>query len=105
MQTRHSLRRRSATEEGLEGVEVSFHDTGTGIAMDDLDKLFVPFFTTKPQGTGLGLAISHRIVKAHDGDLDVKTSPGRGTRFTVRVPRHPEIEQVTEDTPLLESGR
>ncbi len=105
VQTRHSLRRRSATEEGLEGVEVSFHDTGTGIAMDDLDKLFVPFFTTKPQGTGLGLAISHRIVKAHDGDLDVKTSPGRGTRFTVRVPRHPEIEQVTEDTPLLESGR
>ncbi len=101
VETRLGRLRRPGSEEGLEGVEVHFVDDGPGIAMDDLDKLFVPFYTTKTQGTGLGLAISHRIVKAHEGDLEVKSSPGRGSRFTVRVPVRPELQQVTEDAPEL----
>ncbi len=103
VETRPGRLRRPGTEEGLEGVEVHFVDDGPGIAMGDLDKLFVPFFTTRPQGTGLGLAISHRIVKAHEGDLEVKTTPSKGSRFTVRVPVRPEIQQVTEDAPVLEA--
>jgi len=99
VRTRHTLLRRSGGDEGLQGVEISFVDDGPGIATDDLDKLFVPFFTTKVHGTGLGLAISHRIVRAHEGDLEVLSTPGRGSRFTVRIPMRPEIEHVTEDSP------
>jgi signal transduction histidine kinase len=102
VETRLGRLRRPGSEEGVAGVEVHFVDDGPGIAMDDLDKLFVPFFTTRPQGTGLGLAISHRIVKAHEGDLEVKTAAGRGSRFTVRVPVRPELQQVTEDAPDME---
>jgi signal transduction histidine kinase len=48
--------------------------------------LFEPFYTTKPQGTGLGLAIVHRIVEDHEGEIQVESQPGMGTRFTVRIP-------------------
>lgn len=67
-------------------LEIAVEDTGVGIPAADLDKLFVPFFTTRHDGTGLGLAISRRIVHAHGGELDVASSPGRGSTFTVRVP-------------------
>jgi signal transduction histidine kinase len=67
-------------------MEVAVEDTGIGIAPEDLDKLFVPFFTTRHDGTGLGLAISRRIVQAHGGELDVSSIVGRGTTFTVRIP-------------------
>ncbi len=67
-------------------VELSVEDTGVGITPEDLDKLFVPFFTTRHDGTGLGLAISQRIVQAHRGELDVQSEAGRGSVFTVRLP-------------------
>ena len=70
-------------------VELVVEDTGVGIAVEDLDKLFVPFFTTRHDGTGLGLAISRRIVHAHGGELDVSSTVGRGTTFTVRIPLSP----------------
>jgi nitrogen-specific signal transduction histidine kinase len=105
VETRHGRLRRPGSEEGLEGVEISFLDDGPGIALEDLDKLFVPFFTTKVHGTGLGLAITQRIVKAHEGDLEVKSKPGRGSCFTVRVPVRPEIQQVTEDHPPMTLDR
>ncbi|HJZ89366.1 MAG TPA: ATP-binding protein [Gemmataceae bacterium] len=61
-------------------------DTGKGIDPDDLCKLFRPFHTTKPGGTGLGLAMTRKIVRAHRGDIEVQSEPGRGTKFTVRLP-------------------
>jgi signal transduction histidine kinase len=67
-------------------VEVKVSDTGTGIAEENLKKLFSPFFTTKKNGTGLGLAITYRIVRNHKGDIDVESGPGKGTTFTVRIP-------------------
>lgn len=67
-------------------LELAVTDTGAGIPAEDLDKLFVPFFTTRQHGTGLGLAISRRIVQAHGGELDVRSVVGAGSTFTVRLP-------------------
>lgn len=64
-------------------------DTGLGIAAEDVDRLFVPFFTTRHDGTGLGLAISQRIVHAHQGEIDVRSVVGRGSTFIVRIPFDP----------------
>lgn len=64
-------------------------DTGAGIAPDDLSHVFEPFFSTKPEGTGLGLALVHRIVQEHGGEIDVRSTPGLGTTFTLSLPaRH-----------------
>jgi two-component system NtrC family sensor kinase len=63
-------------------------DDGPGIPAELLDRIFDPFFTTKPagEGCGLGLAISYQIVRKHGGDLAVRSRPGHGTCFTVRLP-------------------
>lgn len=61
-------------------------DDGPGIPRAELDRIFTPFFTTKPQGTGLGLPISRNIVLAHGGDLRAESGPGKGCRFTVELP-------------------
>lgn len=70
-----------------EVVEVSFQDTGEGIPKKNLDKIFLPFFTTKKQGSGLGLAAVHRIVDLHGGWIKVESREGQGTRFGVCLPR------------------
>ncbi len=69
-----------------DAVEFVVMDTGVGISPADLDKLFVPFYTTRHEGTGLGLAISRRIAIAHGGELDVRSTIGVGSVFTLRVP-------------------
>jgi signal transduction histidine kinase len=72
-------------------IEVRVRDNGTGIAPEIRDKLFQPFFTTKPtgEGTGLGLSISYDIVvQEHGGSITVDSQPGEFTEFTVRLPRH-----------------
>jgi signal transduction histidine kinase len=61
-------------------------DSGPGMPPEIMDRIFSPFFTTKPQGTGLGLAIVRKIVDAHDGRIDVGERPGGGTVFRVRLP-------------------
>ena len=61
-------------------------DTGVGISAEDLDHIFEPFFSRKPDGTGLGLATTARIVEDHRGHIDVKSAPGRGTTFTIHLP-------------------
>jgi two-component system sensor histidine kinase HydH len=67
-------------------VEVRFADTGAGIPEDTLDRIFIPFYTTKMKGTGLGLAISQRIVKGHGGTIEVQSRVGEGTEFILRFP-------------------
>ncbi len=67
-------------------LRVDVRDDGPGIPGDVLDKIFSPFFTTKPQGSGLGLAIVRKIVDAHDGRIDVSVPPGGGTQFRVTLP-------------------
>jgi signal transduction histidine kinase len=71
-------------------VEISIRDNGTGIPPEVKEKLFTPFFTTKPagEGTGLGLSISHDIiVKQHSGLIEVDTHPGEFTEFRIILPR------------------
>jgi two-component system, NtrC family, sensor kinase len=69
-------------------VEIKVSDNGGGIPQKLLDKIFQPFFTTKPtaQGTGLGLSLSYDIVKAHGGELKVATTEGQGTAFMIYLP-------------------
>ncbi len=73
----------------LDSVVFSIADNGVGIPTEHLDKIFDPFFTTKPEGkgTGLGLSTAYGIVKAHRGSLNVQSTPGQGTVFTVTIPR------------------
>jgi signal transduction histidine kinase len=70
------------------GVEIKVKDNGNGIPQKVLDKIFQPFFTTKPtgQGTGLGLSLSYDIVKAHGGELKVETKEGEGSEFIIQLP-------------------
>ncbi len=74
-------------------VEIVFSDTGAGIPGEHLHKIFDPFFTTKDasKGTGLGLAVSYGIIKKHGGDIDVTSTVGTGTTFTVRLPIHGQV--------------
>jgi signal transduction histidine kinase len=67
-------------------VQVDVADNGPGVSPDVMDKMFSPFFTTKPQGSGLGLAIVRKIVDAHDGRIDVSPRPEGGVRFRVTLP-------------------
>ena len=80
-----------ATRDLGDAVEVRVRDNGTGIPLNIRDKLFQPFFTTKPtgEGTGLGLSISYDIVtQQHGGTITVESEPGAFTEFTIRLPRH-----------------
>jgi signal transduction histidine kinase len=81
---------RASTKSLGDTVEIRIRDNGTGIPSHVKDKMFNPFFTTKPagEGTGLGLSMSHDIiVKQHGGTIDVETAPGQFTEFIVLLPR------------------
>ncbi len=69
-------------------VHISISDNGEGIPEDKIDKIFEPFYTTKPvgQGTGLGLSITYDIIKNHDGVLSVNSEPDKGTTFNIKIP-------------------
>ncbi|MEO9211282.1 MAG: ATP-binding protein, partial [Ginsengibacter sp.] len=68
-------------------IEIKVSDNGSGIPQNIVDKIFQPFFTTKPtgQGTGLGLSLSYDIIKAHDGEIKVETKQGEGTTFIIQL--------------------
>jgi PAS domain S-box-containing protein len=78
------------TRRGPERITLSIADTGPGIEPRHLERIWDPFFTTKPvgQGTGLGLSITSRIVARHGGQITVDSAPGRGARFIVEIPIH-----------------
>lgn len=67
-------------------VVLEIHDTGVGIAPDELAKVFEPFYSTRSEGRGLGLAICYTIVEKHNGTLTAESVPGQGTRFRVTFP-------------------
>ena len=69
-------------------VEISVKDNGNGIPQNIVDKIFQPFFTTKPtgQGTGLGLSLSYDIIKTHGGEIIVETREGEGSEFIIYLP-------------------
>ncbi len=71
-------------------VKISMLDSGMGISSEDIDKLFDPFFSTKEGGVGLGLSITHRIIDQHHGKIEVESTPGEGTLFTIWLPIHDE---------------
>lgn len=71
-----------------EKIQIEFEDTGTGISKEHIKKIFDPFFTTKGvgEGTGLGMSISYKIIKNHNGIIDVQSEEGKGTKFTITIP-------------------
>ncbi len=77
-----------STDDDAAGKEIHIHviDTGKGIAKENLERIFDPFFTSREFGTGLGLSISHSIVERHGGTINVDSKPEKGTRFTVTLP-------------------
>jgi signal transduction histidine kinase len=83
--------RLSAAAASGDRVEITFEDTGVGIPADHLGKIFDLYFTTKDHGTGIGLSMVYRIVQLHDGEIEVQSTPGRGTTFRVRLPRTPDV--------------
>jgi PAS domain S-box-containing protein len=84
------------TGEGSDAVWVSVADTGGGIPEEQLNRIFEPFYTTKKKGTGLGLMIVQRIVRAHNGHIEVDSQVGRGTTFRIWLPLHERKPRLLE---------
>jgi len=91
---------RSGHDENAVWIEVE--DDGCGIGKEHLNRIFEPFFTTKPvgKGTGLGLSVSYAIVRKHGGEIAVESTPGKGTKFRVNLPRVRAVANATDDTVL-----
>jgi signal transduction histidine kinase len=84
---RVEVRGTAAVRDGRPGIALAVTDTGTGIAPEHLERIFDPFFSTKPSGgTGLGLSICRDIVRAHEGAITVESAPGAGARFGIWLP-------------------
>lgn len=81
--------RRHVSEKGTEWAAVEFTDTGRGIPLEEVDRIFDPFYTTKPGGTGLGLAIARKIMDSLGGRIEVVSRAGDGATFSVFVKRAP----------------
>ena len=73
-----------------DSVVVEFEDDGSGIREEDIPRIFSPFFTTHDMGTGLGLSVVHNIISAHEGEVSVKSQPGKWTIFRVALPAAPD---------------
>ncbi|MBM7856151.1 signal transduction histidine kinase [Desulfohalotomaculum tongense] len=69
-----------------DSIIIKFIDTGTGIPPEEISRIFDPFYTTKSNGTGLGLSICYQTIQLHNGSIEVKSTPGRGTAFNIKLP-------------------
>lgn len=72
-------------------VRITVSDTGKGMTVKEVEKMFDPFFTTRKTGTGLGLAVTHQIIEQHNGGFEVQTDPGRGTELTIILPQNKKV--------------
>jgi signal transduction histidine kinase len=86
------------TGETGDDVWVSVSDTGGGIPQELISRIFEPFYTTKKKGTGLGLMIVQRIVRAHDGRIELESNVGRGTTFRIWLPLHERKPRLLTET-------
>jgi two-component system, NtrC family, sensor kinase len=94
-----TLRITTAKDLETNGVVARIADTGCGIPEENLQKIFDPFFTTKDtSGTGLGLSVSYGIINSHGGTIEVESSVGIGTTFTIRLPINPDVAHETGET-------
>ncbi len=92
------------TGENSESVWVSVADTGGGIPQEQINRIFEPFYTTKKKGSGLGLMIVQRIVRAHNGRIELESNVGKGTTFRVWLPLHERKPRLLENEPRIEHG-
>ena len=67
---------------------IEIADTGCGLTPEERDRIFTPYYTTKGHGTGLGLAVAQSVISDHNGSISVQSEPGRGTTFTIHLPKH-----------------
>jgi two-component system NtrC family sensor kinase len=74
------------TQFDTDHVQIAFIDSGCGIPVEYIEKIFEPFYTTKERGTGLGLAIARQIIERHHGEIHIDSEPGKGTTVTVILP-------------------
>ena len=95
-----------STKRGEESVTIVIKDNGDGMPQDVIDKIFNPFFTTKPsgQGTGLGLAMSSDIVREHGGTIDVESVEGSHTSMIIELPLIPPEQSVAQELESIEEG-
>ena len=77
----------TAAQASRSRVEIRVEDTGVGIPPEHLSRIFDLYFTTKERGTGIGLSMVYRIVQMHDGEIEVQSTPGHGTRFRLIFPQ------------------
>lgn len=84
-------------------VEVRISDTGRGISPEHLPRIFDPFFTTKDvgKGTGLGMNIAYNIIKKHNGDIQVKSTKGKGTTFIIQLPADADPGEAGSPDPAM----
>jgi two-component system, NtrC family, sensor kinase len=92
METGGTLKIQAKKENGE--IVAQFTDTGCGIPPDRINKIFDPFFSTKPNGTGLGLFVSYGIIQSHHGSIEVKSKVNKGTTFTIRLPMHEDKSKI-----------
>jgi signal transduction histidine kinase len=85
------------TTEEMSSAVIEVRDTGTGIKADQMQKIFIPFFTTKPKGHGVGLALTHRIITEHGGTLTAANAVEGGAVFTIKIPL--ENTHASDDQP------
>ena len=91
-------------------LKLTLKDSGCGIPADQLSRVFIPFYTTKQKGTGLGLAISHRIINQHGGTIEVRSTIGQGSTFSVFLPAAEpvpagKVEDITETGRMTALGK